>query len=57
MPLRLSDVARMARYGSSLIQAVQKRLAEEEAQGRLERDRVKGSAEAAEPARALTASH
>lgn len=47
----------MARNGSSVIQAMLKRLAEEEAQERLEKDRVKGSAETAEPARALTASH
>jgi hypothetical protein len=47
----------MARNGSSVIQAMLKRLAEEEAQERLKRDRVKGSAETAESARALTASH
>jgi hypothetical protein len=46
----------MSRNGSSVIQAMLKRLAEEEEKERLEQGRVKGSAETAEPARALTAS-
>jgi hypothetical protein len=45
----------MARNGSSVIQAMLKKLAEEESKERMERQRVKGSAETVEPARALTA--
>ena len=45
----------MSRNGSSVIQAMLKWLAEEEAKDRMEQQRVKGSAETAEPARALTA--
>lgn len=46
----------MARKGSSVIQAMLKRLAEEEAKEQLEQGRAKGSVETAEPARALAAS-
>lgn len=45
----------MSRNGSSVIQAMLKRLAEEEASERLEIRRARGPVETAEPAKALTA--